>query len=176
MLGVRHPCNVITSESSTNIVYRHMWPSEIFAMHSQIENIHVALFPWAPDLGVDTGVTRAEVSIAGAHLYAVTGATWVLMPSVGTAAIIAPNGTIVVQVEASDCPVAQPMIYHSINTTGFAGTPDHRADSEYSYAALKEVNNAFPADIPQDKGIFIARRGNSVQEMREAGPLPLPYA
>lgn len=176
MLRVRHPHNVITLEYPTNIVYRHMWPSEIFAMHSQVENIHIASFPWAPDICVDTGVTRAEVSIAGAHLYAVTGSTWVLMPAVGTAAIIAPNGTIVAQVKAYACPVTQPMIYHSINTTEFAGTPDHHADSEYSYAVLKQVTNAFPAYIPQDKGIYIARWDNSIREMRGAGPLPLPYA
>lgn len=162
--------------SLADIAPRHMWPSEIFAMHSQVENIHVASFPWAPDLGVDTGVTRAEVSIAGARLYAVTGSTWVLMPAVGTSVIIAPNGTIVAQVEASDCPVAQPMIYHSINTIAFAGTPDHQADGEYSYAALKQVNAAFPAAIPHDKGIYISYRENSIQEMRRVGPLPLPYA
>jgi nitrilase len=153
-----------------------MWPSEVFAMHSQIENIHIASFPWAPDLAVDTGVTRAEVSIAAARLYAVTGSTWVLMPAVGTATIIAPNGTIVAQVEASDCPVAQPMIYHSIDTTSFVGTPAYQADGEYSYAALKQVDAAFPAYIPQDEGIYIARRENSVREMRKAGPIPLPYA
>ena len=145
-------------------------------MHAQVENIHIASFPWAPDLGIDSGVTRAEVSIAGARLYAVTGSTWVLMPVVGTSAIIAPNGTIVAQVEASDDPVSQPMIYHSINTTSFAGTPNYDANNKYSYAALKQVNTAFPRYVQEDEGTFIAHPKNPVQSMQVAGPLPLPYA
>lgn len=152
-----------------------MWPSMTFAMHAQVENLHIAAFPWAPDLGIDIGVTSADVSLAAARLYAVQGGTWVFMPSVGTAAIIAPNGTVVVQAEASDCPLAKPMLYHSVDTSDFNKTKSYDINGQFSWAALQQIDAAYPEYIPHQNGTFIAHRENPVSELRKNGPLPDPY-
>jgi nitrilase len=144
-------------------------------MHAQVENMHIAAFPWGPDLGVDIGETSADVSLAAARLYAVQGGTWVFMPSVGTAAIIAPNGTVVVQAQASDCPLAQPMLYHSIDTSGFNKTKSYDINGQFSWAALQQVNEAYPRYIPQEQGTFIPHRENLVPKLKKQGPLPDPY-
>ncbi|MGG6498305.1 UNVERIFIED_CONTAM: hypothetical protein NY603_35800, partial [Bacteroidetes bacterium 56_B9] len=79
-----------------------------------------------------------------ARIYAVAGSTWVFMPSVGTAAIIAPNGTVVRQIEASSGPLAEPMIYYSLNTSEFVGTSDYDLDGDFSWAALQQINEGYP--------------------------------
>lgn len=94
-----------------------------FAMQSQNENLHIAAFPFSPDFGVDTSLESTENSMAGARYYAITGQTWTFMPSVGTAAVFSPNGTIVAQIQATEDYPARPIIYHSVNTTGFSDTP-----------------------------------------------------
>ncbi|PPJ49687.1 hypothetical protein CBER1_02169 [Cercospora berteroae] len=155
--------------------WEHMWPSMTFSMHAQIENFHIATFPWGPDLGVDIGLESADVSLASARIHAVTGSTWVFMPSVGTAAIIAPNGTVVRQIEASSGPLAEPTIYHSLNTTEFAGTPDYDLDGGFSWAALRQIDEGYPKYIPKAEGNFIPFRENSITRMKKEGPLPLNY-
>lgn len=143
-----------------------------FPVHAQVENIHIAAFPWAPDLDVDTGVTRSEVSIAAARLYAVVGSSYVFMPAVGTAAVIAPNGTTVASIQASDCANETPILYHSINATEFISSNLTYDTTEYSWAALQQVNDAYPSYIPKDvNSSFISHRLNSISEMRRSGPI-----
>ncbi|GJC90075.1 nitrilase [Colletotrichum liriopes] len=155
--------------------WEHMHPTMTIPVQAQNENLHIAAFPWAPDLGAMTGLTSTEVSLAGARYYAVTGQTYVLMPAVGTAVVIHPNGTIVAQLNASDCPLAQPLLYYSLNTTGFAGTLDININGEFSWAALQQINDAYPSYIPHEQGTFIPRRLISVEEMKKSGPIPVNY-
>lgn len=152
-----------------------MWPSMTFSMHAQIENFHIAAFPWGPDLGIDVGLESADVSLASARIYAVTGSTWVFMPSVGTAAVIAPNGTVVRQIEASRSPLAEPMIYYSLDTAEFAETPEYDLDGDFSWAALQQINGGYPEYIPKEEGKFIPFRENSIARMKREGPLVLNY-
>ncbi|KAK4864646.1 hypothetical protein LT330_009641 [Penicillium expansum] len=100
----------------TLFVRLHMHPTMTFAIHAQYEHIHIAAFPWAPDLDVDTGSTRSDVSLAAARLYAVVGGVHVFMPAVGTAAVFAPNGTLVTSIQASEDPYETPILYHSIDS------------------------------------------------------------
>ncbi|CAG8424876.1 unnamed protein product [Penicillium salamii] len=152
--------------------WEHMHPTMTFAMHAQYENIHIAAFPWAPDLDVDTGVTRSEVSLAAARFYAITGSSHVFMPAVGTAAVFAPNGTIVASIQASEDPYETPILYHSINTTSFTSSNQAYDTTEYSWAALQQVNKAYPAYIPKiANNSFIQHRQNSITEMRKVGPI-----
>ncbi|KAJ5354226.1 Aliphatic nitrilase [Penicillium brevicompactum] len=154
--------------------WEHMHPTMTFAVHAQLENIHIAAFPWAPDLDVDTGVTRSEVSIAAARLYAVVGSSYVFMPAVGTAAVFAPNGTTVASIQASDCVDDTPILYHSINATVFVSSNLTYDTTEYSWAALQQVNDAYPSYIPKDvNNSFIGHRQNSISEMRRVGPIML---
>lgn len=151
---------------------RHMHPTMTFAVHAQLENIHIAAFPWAPDLDVDTGVTRSEVSIAGARLYAVVGSTYVFMPAVGTAAVFAPNGTTVASIQASDCVNETPILYHTINATDFNSGNLTYDTTEYSWAAVQQIKDAYPSYIPKNaNNSFISHRENSISEMKKFGPI-----
>ncbi|KAF4972516.1 hypothetical protein FSARC_940 [Fusarium sarcochroum] len=155
--------------------WEHMHPTMTFAMQAQNENLHIASFPWAPDLGAMSGYESTENSITGARYYAITGGAYVFMPAVGTAAVIHPNGTTLAQVDASDCPLAKPILYHSVNTSTFAGTKSYNLDGEFSWAALQQINDAYPKYIPKKEGNFIRRQLNSVTQMKKTGPVKLRY-
>lgn len=146
-----------------------------FAMQSQIENLHIAAFPWTPDLGVSTSLESTENSMAGARYYAITGQTWTFMPAVGTAAVFSPNGTIVAQVEATEDYPARPILYHSVNTTGFSGTPSYDVNGEFSWSQMQQIGETYPDYIPHVVGNFTPRRLNSVEQMRKTGPIALNY-
>lgn len=149
-----------------------MHPTMTFAVHAQLENIHIAAFPWAPDLNIDSGVTRSEVSIAAARFYAVVGNCYVFMPAVGTAAVFAPNGSTLASIQASDCAYETPILYYSINTTDFINSNLTYDTTEYSWAALRQVNDAYPSYIPKNvNNSFIHHRQNSISEMRKSGPI-----
>lgn len=145
-------------------------------MQAQLENIHIAAFPWAPDYGVDTGVTRVEVSHAAARYYAVTGGAYVFAPAVGSAAVFAPNGSVVASIQASDDAYANPLLYHSVNTTTWIGNNYTYDWNEFSWSALQQINDAFPSYIPKTESKYIAHRANSITEMRQSGPIPLDYS
>lgn len=154
---------------------RHMHPQMTFAMQSQNENLHIAAFPITPDFGADTSLEGTENSMAGARYYAITGQTWTFMPSVGTAAVFSPNGTITAQIEATEDYPARPILYHSVNTTGFTDTPAYDVNGEFSWSQMKQIEETYPQYIPHVMGNFTPRRLNSVEEMRKTGPIPLNY-
>lgn len=97
------------------------------------------------------------------------------MPSVGTAAVFAPNGTIVTQIEATEDYPARPIIYHSVNTTGFSDTPAYDLNGEFSWSQMQQIGETYPEYIPHVMGNFTPRRLNSVEQMKKAGPIPLNY-
>lgn len=146
-----------------------------FAMQSQNENLHIAAFPFTPDFGASTSLESTENSMAGARYYAMTGETWTFMPSVGTAAVFSPNGTIVAQIEATEDYPARPILYHSVNTTGFSDTPAYDVNGEFSWSQMKQIGENYPDYIPHMMGNFTPRRLNSVDQMRKTGPIPLNY-
>lgn len=146
-----------------------------FAMQSQKENLHIAAFPWTPDFGVSTSLESTENSMAGARYYAITGQTWTFMPSVGTAAVFSPNGTIVAQIEATEEYPARPIIYHSVNTTGFSDAPSYDVNGEFSWSQMQQISETYPDYIPHVVGNFTPRRLNSVEQMKKTGPIPLNY-
>ena len=154
---------------------RHFHPTMTIPMQAQLENIHIAAFPWAPDFDVDTGVTRSEVSLTAARYYAVTGGAYVFMPPVGTAAVIAPNGTIVTSIQASDDPYSRPLLYHTVNATQWTGNNYTYDWNEFSWSAVQQIVAAYPSYIPKTSSHYIDHRQNSITTMRNTGPIPLDY-
>jgi hypothetical protein len=152
-----------------------MHPPMTFAMQSQNENLHIAAFPFTPDFGADTSLESTENSMTGARYYAITGQTWTFMPSVGTAAVFSPNGTIVAQIEATEEYPARPILYYSVNTTGFSSTPAYNVNGEFSWSQMEQIGETYPDYIPHVMGNFTPRRLNSVEQMKKTGPIPLNY-
>lgn len=135
-----------------------------FAMQAQIENIHVAAFPYAPDAGVDpVAFESAEVSIAAARAYAVSSGAYVLMPSAGTAAIFGNGGSTLNYINAT---TAQdiPYITATINTTQFSNKT-YDTDGEQSWAALQQMIAEFPAYIPKLESTFFSKKNHSIESI-----------
>ncbi|KAF7526684.1 hypothetical protein G7054_g10688 [Neopestalotiopsis clavispora] len=146
--------------------WEHFHPTMTFAMQAQMENIHVAAFPYAPDFGTDPAAWEsAEVGVAAARVYAVNSGAYVIMPMVGTAAIFAAGGGDMKIINATDAP-DQRYITATLDTTTFSNVT-YDVDGEQSWGALQQMIEAFPSYIPRVASEFFERKNNSIESITE---------
>lgn len=119
-------------------------------------------FSYAPDFGVDPAAWEsAEVGTAAARTYAVNSGAYVVMPSVGTAAIFSNGGGTLNIINATDSPEIN-YITTTINTTTFSNAT-YDSNGEQSWAALQQMIAEFPAYIPKVNSTFFAKKVNPLQ-------------
>ncbi|KAH6651437.1 carbon-nitrogen hydrolase [Truncatella angustata] len=137
--------------------WEHFHPTMTFVMQAQLENIHVAAFPYAPDFGVDPQAWEsAEVGAAAARAYAVSSGAYVIMPSIGTAAIFSNGGGTMSLINATDSPEIN-YITATINTTTFSSAT-YDTDGEQSWAALQQIVAEFPSYIPKVASAYFEKK------------------
>ncbi|ROW03881.1 hypothetical protein VPNG_07233 [Cytospora leucostoma] len=141
--------------------WEHFHPTMTFVMQAQLENIHIAAFPYAADPDKATeNWELAELSIAAARYYSVNINNWVVMPQVGTAAIFY-QGRTIAYANASDTTNAT-YITATVNTTAFSNAT-YNVDGEQSWGALLQLKEEWPAYIPKVNSSYFEHKLNPIE-------------
>ncbi|KAK9413731.1 putative Carbon-nitrogen hydrolase [Seiridium unicorne] len=139
-------------------------PTMTFAMQAQMENIHIAAFPYAPDFGTDPQAWEsAEVGIASARVYATSSGACVIMPFVGTAAIFAAGVGNLKVINATESPHLR-YITASLNTSTFSNAT-YDTGGEQSWAALQQMIAEFPSYLPRASGTHFDHEDHNVESI-----------
>ncbi|KAK1957490.1 carbon-nitrogen hydrolase [Colletotrichum sublineola] len=148
----------------------HFHPTMTFPMLAQMEDIHVAAFPYCPDIGSDPLAWEStEVGLASARAYATNSNAVVLMPCVGASAIFNAGGAMANYTDATTN-TAWKYITTTVDTTRFRnlGKPQYDLEGEQSWAALQYMMQKFPAQIPRGNSTFFNKVYNSVRKITTA--------
>ncbi|KAK6811812.1 hypothetical protein RU639_012463 [Aspergillus parasiticus] len=144
--------------------WEHFHPTMYFPMLAQLENIHIAAFPFAADLGVDPLAWEdGEESLAAARWYSANMGGTVLMPAVGSAAIYV-NGGKTANITNATANPSWRYVTTTIDTTQFSNTT-FDIDGEYSWAALKQIIENYPSYIPKVASSFFDKKTNGIQSI-----------
>ncbi|RAO70225.1 uncharacterized protein BHQ10_006237 [Talaromyces amestolkiae] len=137
--------------------YEHFWPSMTLPMQAQLENIHLAAFPYLVD---DSNPQKqwyegTFVNMAAETHYAVLSGAYVFHTSVGTSWVISPSGEVLTHVGSTVDMDTTPIVYYGVNTTGFDTTATYDVNGEVSWGVVKQIYDGFPSYIPKDPGTFV---------------------
>ncbi|KAE8414443.1 hypothetical protein BDV36DRAFT_311818 [Aspergillus pseudocaelatus] len=117
--------------------WEHFHPTMYFPMLAQLENIHIAAFPFSADLGVDpTAWKDGEVT--------------------GSAAIFV-NGGKTANITNATANLSWRYVTTTIDTTQFFNTA-FDINGEYSWAALKQIIENYPSYIPKVDSSFFDKK------------------
>ncbi|OMP88072.1 Nitrilase, arylacetone-specific [Diplodia seriata] len=139
--------------------WEHFHPSMTFPMQAQLEDVHIASFPYMPDANDATAQywEALEVNAAAARTYAVNAGAVTLFAAVGHAAVYDGTGIEVASIEQSVDYDERPILYASVNATAFRREA-YDVDGEQSWGTLQQVVDAFPAYIPKVEGTFVEKK------------------
>ncbi|KAH0280331.1 aliphatic nitrilase-like protein, partial [Aureobasidium melanogenum] len=143
----------------------HTYPSTNFIMQAQMENVHLAPYPYLADPGDPTALWWEDIIFdsAAARAYAVYSGAYVFFHAIGAAAAFDNLGNAMVSMNASTDMDSFPMLYSSINTTSFNTSRTYNPDGQQSWAFLQQIVQSFPAYIPREDGILVEHREHSVE-------------
>ncbi|KAE8145984.1 hypothetical protein BDV25DRAFT_144143 [Aspergillus avenaceus] len=119
-------------------------------MQAQRENFHLAPFPYLGNPRDESFVwwERAESNIAAVGHYSYLAGAYSFTTSVGYAFVSSPFGEVVASMSAETSFDEHPILYHSLNTSGFEPGKAYDSDAQVSWAVLKQIDRAFPKYIP----------------------------
>ncbi|GME64417.1 Aliphatic nitrilase [Neofusicoccum parvum] len=139
--------------------WEHFHPSMTFPMQAQLEDLHVASFPYMPGPADPAALSweSVEVNSAAARTYAVNSGAVTLFAAVGYSAVYDGTGVEVAAVAADVDFDEQPMLYASVNASAFR-RQSYDVDGEQSWGVLQQVEAEFPAYIPRVKGEFTEKK------------------
>lgn len=145
---------------------RHFHPSMTFAMQAQLEDLHIASFPYMPSANDPSALSweSLEVNSAAARTYAVNSGAVTLFAAVGYSAVYDGEGVEIAVVEADVDFDAQPLLYASINATAFKTQP-YNVDGEQSWGVLEQIREEWPAYIPKVQGEFTLKNTVLVEDV-----------
>lgn len=128
-------------------------------MQAQAENIHIAAAPYTPDANNPDALfwETLEVNSAAVRTYAVNSGAITLWAGIGYSAVYSAEGLERVVALAAVPFADEPLLYDSINTTGF-GNSTYYTNGEQSWGVLKEIVNGFPNYIPKVIGTYVLRK------------------
>ncbi|EKG21318.1 Nitrilase/cyanide hydratase and apolipoprotein N-acyltransferase [Macrophomina phaseolina MS6] len=144
--------------------WEHLHQTMALPMHAQLEHIHVGSFPY---VGEDVASTqwwdRADTALAMARIYSVDGHVFTVMPAIGKATIFAAAG---VPLNSSDVYAdfeALPFVTATVDASAFDLSQTYDVDGEFSWAALKQMEEALPAYIPRVGSAFFEHVVNAIE-------------
>ncbi|THY98519.1 aliphatic nitrilase-like protein [Aureobasidium pullulans] len=142
----------------------HTYPSMTFVMQAQMENIHLAPYPYLADPDDESALWWEDVTFdqAPTRAYAVYSGAYTFFHAIGAAKAFDPLGNTIAEMTASADMQQYPMLYSSINTTSFNTTRTFNSDGQQSWGVLQQILQAFPAYIPRVQGILVEHREHSV--------------
>ncbi|KAG9634460.1 hypothetical protein KCU64_g15415, partial [Aureobasidium melanogenum] len=134
-------------------------------MQAQMENIHLAPYPYLADSVDSTALWLENVisDAAAARAYAVYSGAYVFFHAIEAAAASNNIGNTMVAMNASTDKDQFPMLYSSINTTSLNTSRTYISDGQQSWAVLQQIVQDFPAYIPREEGILVEHREQSVE-------------
>ncbi|KAK0640471.1 Nitrilase [Lasiodiplodia hormozganensis] len=146
--------------------WEHFHPSMTFPQQAQLEDVHVAAFPYMPSANDPRALSweSLEVNAAAARLYAVNSGAVTLFAAVGYSAVYAADGTEVASVEADVDWDEQPLLFASVNASAFRREA-YDVDGEQSWGVLKQIEGAWPASVPKVNGTFVEKKTVSIGEL-----------
>ncbi|KAF4314472.1 Nitrilase/cyanide hydratase and apolipoprotein N-acyltransferase [Botryosphaeria dothidea] len=149
----------------TLLCWEHLHQTMSFPMHAQAEQIHVASFPY---VGGDdyTGIPwwdRAETSTSIPRVYSIDGYVFTVMPAIGRATIFGAGGVPLNVSDAVSDFESLPYITATVNASAFNLTETYDVDGEFSWAALSQIRDAYPAYIPRVTSKFFEHLVNPIK-------------
>lgn len=146
--------------------WEHFHPSMTFPQQAQLEDVHVAAFPYMPSANDPDALSweSLEVNSAAARLYAVNAGAVTLFAAVGYSAVYAADGTEVASVEADVDWDEQPLLFASVNASAFRREA-YDVDGEQSWGVLKQIEGDWPAGVPKVNGTFVEKKTVSIGEL-----------
>ncbi|KAI9039608.1 uncharacterized protein KD926_009333 [Aspergillus affinis] len=144
--------------------WEHFHPTMYFPMLAQQENIHIAAFPYASDLGVDPLAWEdSNIDVSAARWYSTNMGGTVVMPAVGSAAIFVDGGRTANITNATANPSWR-YVTATIDTTQFSSAAFDR-DGEHSWAVLKQIIENYPSYIPKAGSSFFDKKTVDVRNI-----------
>ncbi|KAF7131328.1 hypothetical protein CNMCM5793_004442 [Aspergillus hiratsukae] len=145
----------------------HQYPSMTFPMLAQAENFHLGPFPYMGDAGDDNYLwwEGAEANTGTMGHYSNLAGVYSFTPAVGYAFVSSPLSQVVASISAKASFEDHPMLYYTIDTSGFNTSKTYDPDSQVSWAVLQQIDNAFPKYIPHEEGDLVPHRSVSIQWM-----------
>ncbi|OJJ65797.1 hypothetical protein ASPBRDRAFT_70193 [Aspergillus brasiliensis CBS 101740] len=147
--------------------WEHFHPAMTYNVQSQVENLHIASFPYMPDSGNSEAAywESLDVNVAATRTYAINTQAPVAMAAVGNVRFIDGFGIDLLVIEASVPFDKVPLMYTSFNTSGLASTVPYDTDGEQSWGILQQINAGFPSYIPQVMGSYVQRHKVSISAL-----------
>lgn len=129
-------------------------------MQAQMEDLHIAAAPYTPDLADPNAQywESLEVNAAAIRVYAVNSGAVTLWAGVGYSAVYSALGLETAEVLAAVPFEEQPLLYDSIDTTGFGKRGSYDVEGEQSWGVLKEIEEGWPYYIPKVVGSYVKRK------------------
>ncbi|KAF7547351.1 hypothetical protein G7Z17_g7787 [Cylindrodendrum hubeiense] len=135
----------------------HWYPSMTFPLQAQAENFHIAPFPYMLEPANKEAAwwegAFANIGTLG-HYSNLAGATS-FVTAVGVAFVVSPLAQLEAYISDTVDFTKTPILYHSIETSGFNTSKTYDADSQTSWGVLQQILNGFPSYIPRDEGEFV---------------------
>lgn len=131
-----------------------------FPMQAQRERLHIAPFPYVvdDDEANESHWFKSHIITHATALYALLSGSYVFAPAVGYSYILDPTTAVVAVVNASVSMTELPILYHTLNTTGFNDAPTYDPSAQVSWDVLQQINSAFPDYIPHEQGNLVPHR------------------
>ncbi|KAJ5650706.1 uncharacterized protein N7484_004429 [Penicillium longicatenatum] len=144
--------------------WEHFHPTMTFPMLAQLENIHIAAFPYAYDFGIDPlAWESAEVGVSAARWYSTNMGGTVIMPAVGTAVIFVDGGA-TANISNSTANPSWRYVSATIDTTSFSNAT-FDLDGEHSWGALKQIIETYPSYILQVDSTFFKKETHPIKNI-----------
>lgn len=142
----------------------HWYPSMTFPMQAQVENFHLGPFPYMSDQGDDNYLwwEGAEANSGAVGVYSNLAGAYSFVAAVGHSFVSSPLAQVVASISAKESFEDHPMLYQSLETTGFNTSETYDADSQASWAVLQQIYDGFPGYIPHLEGTLVPQKNVSI--------------
>ena len=137
-----------------------------FVMQAQLEDVHIATWPYQTDRGDALTFEAYDLTMSAVRSYALNSGATTVFTSIGYASVLNGIGPEVANISAKVPYDTQPLLMHSINTTDFK-RKSYDVDGEQSWAALQQIIDSFPYDIPKVGGKFIPTKKTLISSLLE---------
>lgn len=111
---------------------------------------------WWEGAEANTGTIGHYSNLAGAYSF---------VAAVGYTFVSSPLSQVVASISAKASFDDHPMLYHSLDTSSFNSSKTYDADSQVSWAVLQQINEAFPAYIPNVEGNLVPEKNVSIASL-----------
>lgn len=133
-------------------------------MQAQKESIHFGPFPYLADIGDPEALWWEDAlsNSAAVRHYSVLSGAYSFMNAIGYAAAYDPLGYTVAEMKASVDMDEHPILYATIDASGFNTSQTYDVDGQTSWAVAKQVLDSLPGYIPHVEGSLVPHVNHSV--------------